>query len=147
MTTQRKGPWTALETNTFLDAAIIPMRLACVREDGFPLVASHWFIRREDTLWCAVHKDAAVANVLSQNPRCGFEISADAPPYAGVRGKALASLHPGGGPLLAELLERYLGSTETSLGRWLLSRADDELAVQLTPASLFTWDYRERMGS
>ncbi len=46
----------------------------------------------------------------------------------------------------AEMLQRYLGGTESKLGNWLLSRAEDEILITIEPLRLFSWDYRERMG-
>ena len=44
-----------------------------------------------------------------------------------------------------ELLDRYLGGAESTLGNWLLSRREDELLISITPQRLFSWDYRQRM--
>ncbi len=126
--------------------ARIPMRLAANTPSGFPVVLSLWFLPAEDELLAAVHRDARIATRLSADPRCAFEIAPNEPPYCGVRGQAVASLEPEGArPLLERLLDRYLGSTDSKLGRFLLSRADEELVVRLRPSWIGSWDYRQRM--
>jgi hypothetical protein len=51
----------------------------------------------------------------------------------------------GAADLLERLLHRYLGSTDSSLGRFLLGRAEEELVVRLTPSWIDSWDYSRRM--
>lgn len=122
------------------------MRLAANTDSGFPVVLSLWFLPEDDTVLGAIHRDARIAKRLQADPRCAFEIAPDDPPYRGVRGQAIASLKPeGAGELLERLLVRYLGSTDSSLGRFLLSRADEELVVRLEPSWIGSWDYTERM--
>lgn len=122
------------------------MRLAANTTRGFPVVLSLWFIRDGDDLLAAVHRDAKIVKRLEADPRCAFEIATNEPPYRGVRGQAHAELSSkGASELLEQLLTRYLGKTESKLGRFLLSRADEELTVRLRPRSLASWDYTERM--
>jgi hypothetical protein len=130
----------------FLAAERIPMRLAANTGSGFPVVLSLWFLAKEDELLAAVHQDARIAKRLRDDPRCAFEIAPDEPPYRGVRGQAMASLEPeGAGKLLERLLDRYLGSTDSSLGRFLLGRAEEELVIRLRPIWTASWDYTRRM--
>jgi len=78
----------------------------------------------------------------------GFELAPNEPPYHGVRGQGIATLDSDAdGVVLGEMLQRYLGGTESKLGNWLLSRAEDEVLITITPLRLFSWDYRERMGA
>lgn len=144
---QRTGPWTEAQSREFLAAARIPMRLAANTSSGFPVLLSLWFIPDQDDLLAAVHRDSRIAKRLQADPRCAFEIAPNEPPYRGVRGAATASLSPTGArELLERLLERYLGSTDSSLGRFLLGRADEELVVRLRPRRIDSWDYSERMS-
>jgi nitroimidazol reductase NimA-like FMN-containing flavoprotein (pyridoxamine 5'-phosphate oxidase superfamily) len=140
------GPWTAARARTFLDEARIPVRLASSGARG-PMVQSMWFVRDGGALWCATHQDALVVTRLRRDPRCGVEVAGDTPPYRGVRGAATARVPPtDSGRVLALLVERYLGGTSSSLARWLLSRADEEVALRLTPLTLVSWDYTARMS-
>ena len=122
------------------------MRLAANTASGFPVILSLWFLPEGDDLLAAVHQDARIVKRLRADPRCAFEIAPNDPPYLGVRGQANAILEQaGGGALLERLLERYLGSTDSDLGRFLLSRADEELVVRLRPSRIASWDYSGRM--
>lgn len=143
---RRSGPWSESRVREFLSATCIPMRLAANTDSGFPVVLSLWFLPQDDQILGAVHQDSRIAKRLTDDPRCAFEIAPDEPPYRGVRGQAMASLESeGAGKLLERLLDRYLGSTDSSLGRFLLSRADEELVVRLRPTWLGSWDYTQRM--
>ena len=126
--------------------ARIPMRLAANTASGFPIVLSLWFLAEGDEILAAVHRDARIAHRLRLDPRCAFEIAPNEPPYFGVRGQATASLEsPGAREVLERLLHRYVGTTDSKLGRFLLERADEELVVRLKPEWIGTWDYSERM--
>ncbi len=143
----RTGPWTEERTREFLDEARIPMRIAANTSSGFPVVLSVWFLADRDDLLAAVHRDSRIAKRLKADPRCAFEIAPNEPPYFGVRGTAEASLESGGArELLERLLERYLGSVDSRLGRFLLGRADEELVIRLRPRRIDTWDYSERLS-
>lgn len=122
------------------------MRLAANTGSGFPVLLSLWFGRDDDDLLAAVHRDAKIVKRLTDDPRCAFEIATNDPPYRGVRGQARATLDSeGAAELLERLIIRYLGTTESKLGRFLMSRADEELIVRLRPRSIASWDYSERM--
>ena len=143
---RRSGPWTESKVREFLAEASIPMRLAANTPSGFPVVLSLWFLPENDELLAAVHRDARIVKRLRADPRCAFEIAPNEPPYCGVRGQAIASLEPeGAGTLLERLLDRYLGSADSSLGRFLLGRAEEELVVRLQPLRIASWDYGRRM--
>lgn len=140
------GPWTESRVQEFLAEARIPMRLAANTDSGFPIVLSVWFLPEEDELLAVVHQDARIAKRLEADARCAFEIAPDQPPYRGVRGQATASLDSdGAAALLERLLDRYLSSTNSSLGRFLLARAEEELIVRLRPNWMASWDYSRRM--
>lgn len=140
------GPWSTGQAEAFLEQARIPIRLASTGARG-PMVQSMWFVPDGGALWCATHQDALVVARLRAEPRCGFEVAGDAPPYRGVRGTATADLLAAEGERVLRLLvERYLGGTSSSLARWLLSRGDEEVALRLTPLTLVSWDYTARMS-
>lgn len=143
---QRSGPWNESRVQQFLTETRIPMRLAANTPSGFPVVLSLWFLPEGDELLAAVHRDARIAKRLGEDPRCAFEIAPNEPPYCGVRGKALASLESeGASALLERLLDRYLGSSDSTLGRFLLARAQEELLIRLRPLRIASWDYSRRM--
>ena len=69
------------------------------------------------------------------------------PPYYGIHGPALATLHDDRGEeILRKLIDRYLGNSTSHLARFLLGRVERETAIALEPQTLVSWDYRERMG-
>jgi nitroimidazol reductase NimA-like FMN-containing flavoprotein (pyridoxamine 5'-phosphate oxidase superfamily) len=130
----------------FLQEIRIPIRLACNSQAGWPVVISLWYLHEAGNLYCATVEDARVVSYLSQNPRCAFEVAADEPPYCGVRGQARAEIDRSRGEeILRRLLLRYLGGTDNSLAQWLLSRADQEVAIVLRPINVHTWNYSQRM--
>jgi len=92
---------------------------------------------------------AAVVRYLERDARCAFEVAPEAPPYRGVRGQGDSDRR--GAARAARCcgiwLVRYLGTADTPLGRWLLARAAEEVAIRIAPGRLSTWDYRARMGA
>jgi nitroimidazol reductase NimA-like FMN-containing flavoprotein (pyridoxamine 5'-phosphate oxidase superfamily) len=141
------GPWSAARIAAFLDAERSPLRLAVAWTDGAPLVVSLWFRAEAGHLWCASHASSRLIRALRAAPRVGFEVSVNDPPYVGVRGRAVAELLPEAGEArLGELLDRYLGGRDSELARWLLSRADGEIAIRLRPRWITAWDFTPRMG-
>ncbi|MCX2979636.1 pyridoxamine 5'-phosphate oxidase family protein [Halieaceae bacterium IMCC14734] len=147
MTTTYRGAWKEAEVAEFLQQSSFPIRLASVGADGFPRVVSLWFRHQQDQILCVSHRDSHLIKILSANPRVGFEVAPNEPPYYGVRGQALVSLEPlGDKSTLHELLSRYLGGSDSGLGQWLLDRSDEELLITLKPSRIYSWDYRERMA-
>lgn len=146
MSPRLKGPWSQQQVDAFLQDSVFPLRLACVGEDQFPRVVSVWYGYGDGKFRCVSHRSSQLVGLLEQSDRVGFEVSPNTPPYYGVRGQGVASLgSDADGTVLTELLQRYLGDTESSLGNWLLSRAADEVLITIEPVRLFSWDYRERM--
>jgi len=144
----RKGPWTPAEIEAFLAATRVPMRIACNGAAGHPVLASLWFVPQDGRLWCATQQSASVARHLARDGRCAFEVAQDSSPYRGVRGQALAHLHPERGEdVLRLLIDRYLGDSSSSLARWLLARVRSETAIALEPIGTMSWDYSARMES
>ena len=143
---KQKGPWSTAEIERFLAETLVPMRLACQGETGFPVLASLWFVPEGTTIWCATQQGARVATLLERDARCAFEIARDDPPYRGVRGQALARLVPARGEaVLRRAIDRYLGDTRPGFARWLLSRVESETAIAIEPRQLLSWDFGARM--
>jgi nitroimidazol reductase NimA-like FMN-containing flavoprotein (pyridoxamine 5'-phosphate oxidase superfamily) len=142
-----QGPFSSEQIDTYLLETVVPLRVACVDPDGHPLVLSLWFLWREGALWCATSPDARVVALLRADPRSGFEVARDAPPYRGVRGQGRAELVPARGfEILEALVDRYLGTHESRFARWLLGRGKDEMAIRLVPSRLSSWDFSRRMS-
>ncbi|MGH0036605.1 MAG: pyridoxamine 5'-phosphate oxidase family protein [Myxococcota bacterium] len=142
-----KGPWSRQEIDRFLDDTRVPLRLACHGASGFPVLASLWFVRHGDLLWCATRPSARVVTLLGRDPRCAFEVAQETAPYRGVRGQGRAELSGArGAEILGELVDRYLGSDDSEFARWLLARADGEVAIAIEPSSRVSWDFSDRMA-
>lgn len=147
MTDALTGPWTQEEITQFLLQGRFPMRLACIGLDGFPRVVSLWYRYQNAKLLCVTHRNSHVAKLIRNDPRVGFEVAPNEPPYHGVRGQGTVGLEPlGDKDTLEMLLGRYLGGARSSLGEWLLSRSEEELLLTIEPCRMFSWDYRERMA-
>lgn len=144
--TVASGPWTVSRVTDFLTKTVIPIRLATI--GTWPLVQSMWFRYHDDRLWCATRADAIVVRRLQADPRCGFEVARDDPPYAGVRGHGVAEILPQSGrETLTKLADRYLGTQNQSLRDWLLARADDEVAIAVRDLVVTSWDFSRRMSA
>ncbi len=147
MNAEIRGPWSSEAIATYLSGACYPVRLAAVGADGFPRVVSLWYGYQSGRLHCVSHRNSQLVGLLRRDQRVGFEVAPNEPPYRGVRGQGIASLEElGDKPTLERLLDRYLGSADSSLAQWLLSRSDEELLITITPQRLYSWDYRERMA-
>ena len=142
-----RGPFAPSEVDAFLDAAVIPMRLAAVGPTGWPLIVSLWFLRHGDEILAATRPSSTLVAFLTQEPKCGFEIAGDEPPYKGVRGRAEVIVDDhAGGPVLEMLLTKYLGGTSSPLAKKLMGNAADEVCLRLQPRSIISWDFTRRMS-
>jgi nitroimidazol reductase NimA-like FMN-containing flavoprotein (pyridoxamine 5'-phosphate oxidase superfamily) len=134
------------KTEQYLRDVVIPLRLSCIAASRWPVVLSLWYLYHDERLYCATQETARVVGYLRHEPRCAFEIAADHPPYCGVRGQGMATIDTTSGiEILEQLLVRYLGSTETQLGKRLLAQSHNEVAIVIEPVKVFTWNYTSRM--
>ena len=134
------------EVKTYLEAANIPLRLACTTRSGWPVAVSLWFKHKNGKLFCATQKSARVVAYLKNDPRCAFEVAADLPPYCGVCGQAIAHIDESNGlKILEQLLVRYLGGLDSELARSLIVKSENEVAIILKPVKIYTWDFSNRM--
>jgi len=141
------GQWSREEAGTFLRETTVPVRLACERPDGALWMLSLWFRYREGALWCATASDADVVGYLRRDDRVAFEVSTNDPPYRGVRGDGTATVAGDDDKdLLRDLLERYLGGTDSPLARRLLDDDRDEVVVRVEPNRAYSWDFTDRMA-
>ncbi|HPG28121.1 MAG: pyridoxamine 5'-phosphate oxidase family protein [Spirochaetaceae bacterium] len=142
-----RSAWPAERVASFLNDYRAPLRLAVPTPAGHPMICSLWSLYEGGALRCATQRDAAVVRRLEQDPRCAFELAPNEPPYFGVRGRGRARIETeGAARLLERLIDRHLGDRDGSLARWLLARADREVAIVIEPDWLTSWDYTERMA-
>jgi len=96
---------------------------------------------------CATQKNAVILKYLSKNSKCGFEVAGDLPPYRGVRGWGHAKLNETrGSEILHILIKKYLKDEKSRLADFLLRRAENEIAIEIKPSSVFHYDYSNRMN-
>lgn len=142
------GPFDRAQIASFLDDAVIPLRLACVAPSGWPIVVSLWFARSGDEIVCATQRASSLVRALEANAKCAFEVAREQPPYRGVRGRARVTIEPDEDLVtLAGLAVRYLGTTESTFARWLLGRTTPEVVLRLDPVEVASWDYSRRMAA
>lgn len=140
------GTWTDGELEAFLHESKIPMRIATHRPDGSLWTVALWYRYRKRCFQCATSADADIIRFLKSDPEVALDVSTNDPPYRGVRGNGTASLSPDRNKTtLIELIERYLGDTESALAKRLLADDRDEIQIEIRPRQLFSWDYTERM--
>ena len=143
-----KSKWSASEIIEFLSESRTPLRLASVDDQGYPQITSLWYTLREGTLLCCTQPQSVIARQLRSNPRVGLEVAVNEPPYRGVSGQGDARIIEGDThSLLTELAERHLPGQDSDLKKWLLSRAETEVILEVTPQHLTSWDFRSRMST
>ena len=141
------GPWEEPEIANFLRDTKIPVRLAAINSDGHPIIASLWFLYENDKVYCACRNNAAMVGLIKKNNIVGFEVAGEEPPYFGVRGIGSAILKENiGEQILRRLMDRYLGTNDSGFRNWLLSGAENEVAIEIRPSQVTSWDYRKRMS-
>ena len=140
------GAWTTTEAEEFLQSVKIPIRLATRRPDASLWMVSLWYRYRDGSFECATWAEADVVGYLRNDSEVAFDVSTNHPPYRGVRGSGHAALaRDSDKELLRALLLRYLGGTDSRLGRWLLDEAREEVRIRIRPRTVYSWDYTDRM--
>lgn len=146
--TEFRGAWAEGDVETFLRETTVPIRIATRRPDGSPWVVTLWYRYRDGSLECATQASADVVRFLRRDPEIGFDISTNRIPYRGIRGNGTVEIEPDdGGTVLRDLIERYLGGTDSPLAEWLLDEDRDEVRVRIDPDDIYSWDYSDRMGT
>jgi hypothetical protein len=142
-----QSTWPRERVDSFLESYRAPMRLAVLDEGKFPLICSLWFMYCDGRLLCATPRKSKVVRRLRNDPKCGFEIASNDPPYFGVRGRGLASISAEDGvSVLGNLVDRYLGERDTRFAQWLLERPVEEVAIAIDIEWMTSWDFTGRMS-
>ena len=142
------GAWDEPAVETFLEDAVVPIRLACSTGQGLWML-SLWFDYDGGRLRCATAADADVVSFLRRDPETAFEVSTNEPPYRGVRGAGRARVEPDEDKAVLETLyDRYLDDPdrEAPLADVLFAPDREEARIVIEPRRLHSWDYSERMG-
>jgi nitroimidazol reductase NimA-like FMN-containing flavoprotein (pyridoxamine 5'-phosphate oxidase superfamily) len=144
--TEFRGVWDDSDVAAFLSDATVPMRLTTHRPDGTLWTVALWYAYEDGVFSCATSADADVVGFLRADDHVAFDVSVNDPPYRGVRGNGTATLgRDDDKRLLRSLLERYLGGTDSTLARRLLSGDREEVRIEIRPDELYSWDYSARM--
>ena len=124
----------------------IPIRISFMKSSGFPSVVSLWYTHADGKIYCAMQKTAKVISYIQKNPKCGFEIAADVPPYKGLRGQGTVKiLNDKGKEILEILIEKYLGAKESTLSKFLRNNSKNEVAIEIMPQKIHRYEYSKRM--
>lgn len=143
-----RGAWTEADAETFLHETTIPIRLATRRPDGSLWLVALWDRYRDGALECATSATADLVQFLRHDPELAFDISTNDVPYRGIRGAGTAEITPDDDKsVLRELLERYLGDTDSPLAERLLDEERDEVRIRILPQDVYSWDDSDRMGA
>jgi nitroimidazol reductase NimA-like FMN-containing flavoprotein (pyridoxamine 5'-phosphate oxidase superfamily) len=144
--TEFRGSWSDEEVTTFLRETTVPIRLATHRPDESLWLVALWYRYRDGSFECATGADADVVRFLRSDSEVAFDVSTNQPPYRGVRGNGTASLSPDRDKaVLRDLVERYLGGTDSELAGRLLDDEREEVRIRINPRVVYSWDYTERM--
>lgn len=141
------GAWDSEQVADFFADATIPVRLACHTPSGRLWQVALWFRHRDGRLACATSAEADVVRFLRARSGVAFDVSTNEPPYRGVRGYGTTAIEPDPDKaLLRELIERYLGGTDSALAQRLLSAGREEVRILVDPERVHAWDYADRMS-
>lgn len=134
------------QSDSFLEFPI-PIRLSFMNNHGFPSILSLWYIIKDGKIYCATKKDAKIVEYVENNPKIGFEIAADKPPYKGVRGYGTCTIKQNlGKSILEELIGKYIVNKQSKLAQYLSKNSDREIAIEISPDKVFCYDYSKRMS-
>jgi len=144
--TEFRGAWDEDDVAQFLREATIPIRLCARRPNGSHWLVALWYRYRDGRLECATGAEADLVGFLRRNPEVAFDVSTNRIPYRGVRGSGTVTLAPDTEKtVLRSLLDRYVGRTDTPLGRELLRDGRDEVCITIDPEDVYSWDFSSRM--
>jgi hypothetical protein len=140
------GEWSLEGLTAYLEEATVPIRLACRTPGGGLWMLSLWYRYQNGRFEMATGANADVVRYLEADDGVAFEVSTNEPPYKGVRGAGTASIRPDTDKeVLRDLVERYLGGTDSDLARYLLREDREEVRIVVDPSKLYSWDYSDRM--
>ena len=127
---------------------VTPLRFSCMTPSGFPSIISLWYLYKDGKIYCATQKNAKVISYIKENDKCAFEITTGHFPYKGVRGHGKVKLREDIAiEVLDSLIEKFIGNRDSFLSRYLIKRKENEVALEITPLRLFSWDYSKRMNN
>ncbi|MEF8772774.1 pyridoxamine 5'-phosphate oxidase family protein [Halodesulfurarchaeum sp.] len=140
------GAWTADEVTSFLQETTVPIRIATRRSDGSLWPVTVWYRYRDGVFECATQERADLVSILRNDQTVGIDVSTNDVPYSGIRGTGTATIsRDGGRNALRDLVQRYLGGTDSSLAERLLTEDREEVLIRIDPDEIYSWDYSNQM--
>ncbi|WP_254863474.1 pyridoxamine 5'-phosphate oxidase family protein [Halovivax gelatinilyticus] len=144
--TEFRGRWSEDDVWAFLEETTVPIRLGTHRPDGTLWLVTLWYRHRDGGLECATQADADVVGFLRRESSVAFDISTNRIPYRGIRGNGTATISDDGGTeTLRDLVDRYLGGSDSALADTLLSADREEVRIRIEPDVIYSWDFSDRM--
>lgn len=128
---------TAAERDDFLNAEGMLMRIACVREDGSPLVTPIWFIYHEGAIQFTPRAQSEWFGCLRRDPRVSLCIDEQALPYRKVIVEGTAELAHDAGEddawrdLYRRIAKRYV--PEDAAEEYVQNTIDQERGLYRVP--------------
>jgi hypothetical protein len=145
--TEYTGAWSPEAVADFLQTSTLPIRVSTRRPDGSLWPVALWYRYRDGVFECATEASADLVTILRNDPAVGIDVSTNDVPYRGVRGAGRATItREGAHSLLRELVQRYLGGTDSTLATRLLSKDRKEVRIRIEPLEIYSWDYADRMA-
>lgn len=146
MKINKNSQWDEIQITRFLKSSKVPIRLSFLNKKQEPKICSLWYECDDGAIWSASHKNSYLINQLKHNASISFEISSNEYPYKGIRGKVeIELLMKDADNILGNLISKYLGSGNSKLSSWLMSRAEDEYVIKINPTLVNSWDFSHRM--
>ncbi len=141
-------PMTEDEVRDFLIHSKKNVHISTLDEKGEPNIHPAWFYFKNDNdkIYIESGKDSRKTRNLRRNNIIYYCIDDDRIPYKGVRGKGTVrlsedidyNLH-----IIKKIVTKYLGSTENSMAKAIISSIKDGSAVllEISPRFYATWDH------
>ncbi|MFQ5761919.1 MAG: pyridoxamine 5'-phosphate oxidase family protein [Candidatus Bathyarchaeia archaeon] len=137
------APMMEEEARRFLTETKTLLRIGTIGPGSYPDVHVVWYTFQNDKIYTTTVKGNKKYRNLQANSKVGFSIDTEAAPYKGVRGRAKATVIDDSkvsGEILTKNVLKYMGTVDSPPAKAILSLIPQEVAIELTPSYLATWD-------
>ena len=134
------------ETRNFLSNGKLFARIGSIDKKGDPNGHPVWYWFENDKLYFETGKDARKAQNIMKRSKIYFCVDDDTAPYKGVRGKATATIIQDVNkslPILEKLLNKYTGSLDNKMAKFLFNsvKSGESVVIEIAPLFFATWDH------